>query len=88
MFESIADYFRFRERSTSFAQEFRAGTSMFLTMSYILLVNPQVLSDAGISSNDVGECPSLRYTNDLYKLVIDTCLSSGFGTLISGIFGY
>jgi len=51
----IASYFKFEERSTSLAQEIRAGVSCFLTMSYILLVNPQVISAIGIPTTDVGK---------------------------------
>ena len=54
--QMIASYFKFEERSTNLAQEIRAGASCFLTMSYILLVNPQVLSAIGIPTTDIGKC--------------------------------
>jgi AGZA family xanthine/uracil permease-like MFS transporter len=52
--ETISSSFGFNERSTSFSQEIRAGIATFLTMSYIILVNPQILSDIGISPKEVG----------------------------------
>jgi xanthine/uracil/vitamin C permease (AzgA family) len=40
-------YFRVTERGSTVATEIKAGIVTFLTMSYILLVNPQILSAAG-----------------------------------------
>lgn len=47
-------YFQIEERGSSVAQEVRGGTATFLTMSYILLVNPQVLAKIGIPATDAG----------------------------------
>jgi AGZA family xanthine/uracil permease-like MFS transporter len=44
----IAGYFRFAERGTSFATEVRAGLVTFLVMAYIIVVNPAILSAAGV----------------------------------------
>lgn len=41
-------HFHVSARGSSFSQEIRAGISSFLTMSYILLVNPNILSSAGL----------------------------------------
>lgn len=61
------------ERDTTFWQEFRAATATFLTMSYILLMNPQLLSKIGIPPMAV---------------VVSTALSSCAGSFIAGYFGY
>ena len=45
--------FRLRERSTTVGTELRAGLVTFLTMAYILLVNPQILAAAGMPPGDV-----------------------------------
>jgi adenine/guanine/hypoxanthine permease len=45
--------FHLRERSTTVATELRAGLVTFLTMAYILLVNPQILAAAGMPPGDV-----------------------------------
>lgn len=68
----INQYFCIEERSSCISQEVRAGITCFLTMSYILLVNAQVLNVIGVKASDI---------------VIGTSLSSGAGTMICGLFG-
>ena len=68
----IVSNFKLEERKTSISQEIRAGTATFLTMSYILLVNPQLLTKLGVSSTDI---------------VVSTALSASIGSLIAGIYG-
>ena len=41
------------ERGSTVGREVRAGLVTFLTMSYILFVNPQILSQAGLPAEDV-----------------------------------
>ena len=50
---SIVRFFEIEERGSSLQQEIRAGITTFLTMCYILLVNPQILSKAGIPAQQV-----------------------------------
>jgi AGZA family xanthine/uracil permease-like MFS transporter len=64
--------FQLTARDSSVGQEFRAATATFLTMSYILLVNPQLLNKIGIPATDV---------------VVSTALSSAVGSFIAGYFG-
>lgn len=64
--------FDLSERNTSVSQEIRAASATFLTMSYILLVNPQILSQLGISPTVV---------------VISTAISSAVGSIFAGFFG-
>jgi AGZA family xanthine/uracil permease-like MFS transporter len=40
----ISAYFKIEERGSTIGTEIRAGIVTFLTMSYILLVNPQIIS--------------------------------------------
>lgn len=54
MKDMVVRYFRIEERETTIGQEIRGATATFLTMSYILLVNPQVLSKIGIPPQDAG----------------------------------
>ena len=68
----LKQYFQIEQRSSSVGQEIRAGITCFLTMSYILLVNAQVLNVIGVKASDI---------------VIGTALSSGAGTMICGLFG-
>jgi AGZA family xanthine/uracil permease-like MFS transporter len=45
---SISSYFEFDSHQTSFARELVAGFTTFTTMSYIVVVNPAILANAGI----------------------------------------
>ena len=54
----------------SIATEFRAGVTTFLTMAYILVVNPQVLSHAGMPARDVA---------------VATAIASAAATLMMGL---
>ncbi|QCC51097.1 NCS2 family permease [Halapricum salinum] len=44
--ETLADYFGFEEHGTNLETEILAGATTFLTMSYIIVVNPSILSIA------------------------------------------
>jgi len=67
----ISRYFEFREKQTNFKIEIMAGLTTFLTMAYIIFVNPAVLSSAGM---------------DKKALVAVTCIVSAIATLIVGVF--
>ena len=43
----IADYFGFRENNTNLRIETLAGVTTFMTMSYIIFVQPAVLGPRG-----------------------------------------
>ncbi len=63
-------YFQFSERGTNYRTEILAGLTTFLTMAYIIVVNPSILEAAGIPKG-----PSMTAT----------ILSAAFGTLIMGV---
>jgi len=63
-------YFQFSEKGTSYRTEILAGLTTFLTMAYIIVVNPAILEAAGIPKG-----PSMTAT----------ILSAAFGTLIMGV---
>jgi adenine/guanine/hypoxanthine permease len=46
--DGIATYFKFAERGTNLATEIKAGLTTFLVMAYIIVVNPAILSAAGV----------------------------------------
>ncbi|MEM9510188.1 MAG: NCS2 family permease [Cyanobacteria bacterium P01_E01_bin.35] len=72
----IARYFEFNKYRTNFRTEILAGVTTFMTMAYILVVNPLILSDA-IFINE---------PQDLFaELVVATAVSAGIGTLIMGL---
>jgi len=45
----ISKFFKFEEKNTNFKTELIAGLTTFLTMAYIIVVNPVILQDAGMS---------------------------------------
>ena len=50
--QALDDYFGYTEAGSSLEGELRAGMTTFLTMAYILLVNPAMLSISGIPFDD------------------------------------
>jgi AGZA family xanthine/uracil permease-like MFS transporter len=48
----IERYFRLTENHTTIRREFLGGLTTFLTMAYIVVVNPQILSQAGIPARN------------------------------------
>ncbi len=67
---ALERYFGLEAAGTTLTTEVRAGLVTFLTMSYILFVNPQILSEAGMPAND---------------LVVATALASAAATLAMGL---
>ena len=67
----IAKYFQFEKLHTNFKTEIIAGFTTFITMAYIIIVNPKILEVAGIP---VG--PSM----------VATIISAFFGTLAMGVY--
>jgi len=49
----LINYFRLRELGSTIRTEVLAGVSIFLSLSYIFVVNPAILSEAGISKSAV-----------------------------------
>ena len=63
-------FFKLEEKKTNFKQEITAGITTFLTMAYIIFVNPNILSAAGM---------------DKGALISVTCLAAAIGSIICGI---
>jgi len=51
--EFVKQYFGFEERGTDLRTEILAGVTTFLTMAYIIFVNPTILGDAGMPKEAV-----------------------------------
>tara|TARA_Y100000389_G_scaffold31639_1_gene26804 strand:+ start:10321 stop:11619 length:1299 start_codon:yes stop_codon:yes gene_type:complete len=62
--------FKLTENNTSISREIIAGLTSFLAMSYIMVVNPLILSEAGM---------------DFGAVFVATCLSAALGSLIMGV---
>ena len=71
MLQGIRRYFGFDKHATSFRTEIVAGVTTFMTMSYIIVVNPKVLEVAGIP---VGAS------------MVATILTAAFGSLVMGVY--
>lgn len=65
------DYFNLKFHKTTIKNEIFAGIAMFMAMSYILVVNPTVLSEAGMDYNGV---------------FLATVCVSGFATIVSAFY--
>ncbi len=55
----IDRFFGISSRGSTVATEIRGGVTSFLTMAYILVVNPQILSQAGMPAHDVAVATAL-----------------------------
>jgi AGZA family xanthine/uracil permease-like MFS transporter len=53
---AIARYFELKGRGTTVATELRGAVATFLTMSYIIAVNPGILKDAGVPLESAIAC--------------------------------
>jgi AGZA family xanthine/uracil permease-like MFS transporter len=67
---SIERYFEFEALGTNWKTEILAGVTTFMTMAYIVFVNPSILAEAGMP---------------LTAVVAATCVSAAFGSLMMGI---
>ncbi|MBW8186355.1 NCS2 family permease [Shewanella nanhaiensis] len=61
--------FKLKENQTNIKQEMVAGLTTFLTMAYIIFINPMMLADAGMDHGAV---------------FVATCLAAAIGCLIMG----
>lgn len=87
----VGQFFEMKDRNTNFTTELRGATATFLTMAYILAVNPRILADSGgpcevpedgIFAPSYEEC--LRDVTKQY--VTATALASMVGCLLMGLF--
>jgi AGZA family xanthine/uracil permease-like MFS transporter len=67
---ALEAYFEFARLGTNWRTEILAGVTTFLTMAYIVLVNPAILSAAGMP---------------LAAVTAATCLSAAFGSILMGV---
>ena len=70
MLKPLEGYFEFTRLGTNWRTEILAGVTTFLTMAYIVLVNPAILSASGMP---------------LAAVTAATCLSAAFGSILMGI---
>ncbi|HCD28571.1 MAG TPA: hypothetical protein DER02_13690 [Gammaproteobacteria bacterium] len=63
-------FFHLGSHKTTVGREVMAGTTTFLAMAYILVVNPLILADAGM---------------DFGGVFVATCLAAAIGSLLMGL---
>ena len=71
MKERLERYFDFAALGTNWRTEILAGFTTFLTMAYIVFVNPSILAETGMP---------------LAAVTAATCLSAAFGSLLMGAY--
>ncbi|MGE0798987.1 MAG: NCS2 family permease [Lautropia sp.] len=69
--ELLERYFKLQEHGTNVRTEIMAGVTTFLTMAYIIFVNPSILADAGMPKGAV---------------FVATCLIAAIGTAIMALY--
>src|SRR6266576_4816745 len=67
----LDSYFKLTENQTTVRQELLGGATTFMTMAYIVVVNPQILAQAGMPQEGV---------------VFATCISAAVATLVMGLY--
>jgi AGZA family xanthine/uracil permease-like MFS transporter len=73
----VAEYFDFARYKTGFRTEIVAGLTTFMTMAYVLVVHPLIMSDAVF----------LTESGDLFReLVVVTGVTAAIGSLVMGLY--
>jgi len=67
----LQNFFKFDENGTNFNREFVAGSTTFITMAYIIFVNPQLMSASGM---------------DYGASFVGTCLAAALACFVMGLF--
>ena len=70
MRQALERYFRFAEHQATWRTEGLAGLTTFITMAYIIFVNPAILHETGMP---------------LAAVTIATCLCAAFGSILMGV---
>jgi AGZA family xanthine/uracil permease-like MFS transporter len=88
--ETLSDYFDFDGHDTDLATEVLAGVTTFLTMSYIIVVNPAIMAQ---TTNDAGEVTSPGIAIDGYSdveviqmLAVVTILASAAAIMVMAFY--
>ena len=71
MLKTLDKFFELRARKSNIKTELLAGVTTFLTLVYIVFVNPTILAEAGMNHNAV---------------FVATCLAAAFGCFMMGLY--
>lgn len=94
----LEKWFKLKENNTSIKTEVVAGITTFMTMAYILAVNPSILSESGMDSNAilmatalaafVGTMAMALLANYPFALAPGLGLNAYFAYTVCGVMGY
>ena len=82
----VRNFFRFEELGTNYRREIVAGLTTFVTMAYIVVVNPNILHtavDPDIVERATG---STDPTGIIPTLMVTTIIAAIVGTLLMGLY--
>lgn len=71
MHQALARFFQFERHGTTLGREATPGLTTFVTMAYIIVVNPKILEAAGMPFGPA---------------MVATILTAAFGTLLMGLY--
>ncbi len=69
MRQALERYFHFADHNTTWRTEILAGLTTFVTMAYIIFVNPSILAETGMP---------------IAAVTVATCLCAAFGSILMG----
>ncbi len=80
----LKKYFEFEKHNATYTKEILGGITTFLTMAYIIFVNPDTIANNEVQkiANEVGINNFEAFKN---ALITTTCLASFFGTFIVAV---
>ena len=94
----LEKFFKLKENGTNVKTEIMAGITTFMTMAYILAVNPDILSASGMDANAVllatalasflGTVLMALFANYPFALAPGMGLNAYFAFTVVGIYGY
>ncbi|MBU5483378.1 NCS2 family permease [Clostridium sp. MSJ-11] len=88
----LDSYFKLSENNTNVKTEIIAGITTFITMAYIIFVNPGILMQAGMNSQGLLGADAvnagINALNDpvVASVFAATCISAAIGTFIMGLY--
>ena len=88
----LDSFFKLSENKTNVKTEILAGLTTFITMAYIIFVNPHILMQSGMNSQglmgDAAVNAGLNAINDpvVASIFAATCIAAAIGTLVMALY--
>ena len=68
---NLEQIFKLQDNNTTIKKEFLAGFTTFITMAYIIFVNPQMMSQSGMNEG---------------AIFVGTCLAAALASIVMGLY--